>query len=699
MEEHIVQSVLMIIALLSVAVFSSMLLKKVNFPYTIGLVVMGGLLGVMSYHYESLYVFESPELSPGVILYLILPTLIFEAAMNVDFGVLKRNIVPILLLSVFGMLASAFIVAAGVSMFTPLTFVGALVFGALISATDPVAVIALFNEIGAPKRLVTLIDGESIFNDATAIVLFNLVLAAAISPAADINYFSAAVSFFVVLIGGLLVGAVIGGIGSFIIKFGKDNLLLQITVSLIMAYASFIVADHFLHLSGVMSTLSAGLVMKAGSEKTIKRSNIATMEHFWEYFSFVANSIVFLLLGLTQAHVFRVSTDISYLLKVTLLMIPVVIIGRVACVYFFIPVYNKVYKNNEDKKIPKKFQTILFWGGLRGAVPVALVLAVPTDFPHRELIIQFTFAFILFTLLFQGTTIKLLMDKLDIRPEDNEFGDRKIEREVFDFKTEPLAHLIIQALKEMFDDEAYVIKDKSTSDCVAYLMTRGNVMLDVSQNKSELILIAEPENVSYFKRVLYETLLDLDKAVLAIKEITNPDKMNDLIIDNDDGNNDGKLSFNIMRCLSSEQMVMNVRAKDKIEILRELTDDLVKCGAIEQKDYEGVLSELIEREETMTTALGDNVAMPHARKSPFVSKVTILIALAPDGVDFGALDGKPVNVFVLIISPKAAEDPHVQVLAAMSKILSNKNNRDILLASKNPADLYSRIHDIAKGIK
>jgi len=158
MESSVVNGILVIMTFLGIAVLSSMLLKKIHFPYTIGLVLVGSILGYLSYNIGALELFKQVTLSPSIILYMILPVLIFDAAINIDYQVLYKNLIPILLLAVVGLLISAGIVGVGVSLFTSLPFIGALVFGALISATDPVAVIALFNEIGAPKRLVTLID-------------------------------------------------------------------------------------------------------------------------------------------------------------------------------------------------------------------------------------------------------------------------------------------------------------------------------------------------------------------------------------------------------------------------------------------------------------------------------------------------------------------------------------------------------------
>lgn len=284
-----------------------------------------------------------------------------------------------------------------------------MVFGALISATDPVGVIALFNEIGAPRRLITLIDGESIFNDAAAIVLFTIVMAAAVHPGAvHVSLLRASWSFIEVLLGGVLTGAVIGAAGSLVNGFVKNDIILQITMSLIMAYLSFVVSDCVFHFSGVMATLSAGIIMSASIEKTFKRSNIETIGHFGEYFSFVANSIVFLLLGLTEFHILKERVP-SNELAMILYVIPVVLAARILGIYTLIPLYNFLNRRDRKKQISSGYQAVLFWGGLRGAVPVALVLTIPQTFPHRDLIVHFTLSYILFTLLFQGTTIEMLM--------------------------------------------------------------------------------------------------------------------------------------------------------------------------------------------------------------------------------------------------------------------------------------------------
>ena len=698
MENQIVSGVLVILSFLGIAVLFSILLKKIHFPYTIGLVLVGGILGFLSYHSQVMEIFKQITLSPDIILYIILPALVFDAAINIDYQVLYKNLVPILLLAVVGLLISAGVIGVGVSFFTTLPFIGALVFGALISATDPVAVIALFNEIGAPKRLTTLIDGESIFNDATAIVLFTIVMTTAVHPgSASINLLRASWNFTEVLLGGVIVGAIIGAAGSLINGFIKNDIILQITVSLIMAYLSFIASGYIFHFSGVMATLAAGIMMSASIEKTFKRSNIETIGHFWEYFSFIANSIVFLLLGLTEFHILKRNVTSNELVMI-LYVIPVVLIARIIVIYTLIPLYNLVNRKKKKKQITSGFQAVLFWGGLRGAVPVALVLAIPQTFPHRNLIVHFTMGYILFTLLFQGTTIKALMKKLGIQPETSFFGDREVENNNYDFRGEGLAQLVMNKLRDLFDNEGFFIKEDSSVDMLEYLMKRGETMFQVLQEQSRISLTTEPKDVSYFKTVMYEALLELDTSLEEIKSATNPQKMKKLVESNKKAPEDKKAGFQFLRYLSKDRLLLNIKANSKDAIITELVEHLVKVNAIPYTMFENVLREVLQREKNMTTALGNETAIPHSR-SAFVSKMIVLIALAPRGINFEAMDGKPVKIFILILSPRKETGPHLQMIATLSRILSDEDTRNELLASTSTDELYKKIENRARQKK
>jgi len=358
MEHSVEIGVIIAISLLTVAVLSSIFLSKVRFPYTIGLVVIGGLWAFAAQHIEILTPMSNLSLSPDLILFLILPTLIFDAAININIQLLYKNLVPILLLAFIGIVISTVVIGTSLPLISTLTLGGALLFGALISATDPVAVIALFNEIKAPKRLLTLIDGESIFNDATAIVLFTIILEKQIQNYQDVvtNFWPGLLSFVVVLFGGILIGGIVGLLGSLMLRIRRGDMILQFTVTLITAYISFILADR-LAVSGVISTLTAGLVFTATSDYTIRRRNRDSLHHFWEFFSFIANSFVFLLLGFTEYSIFKTTQSIRHFIWIILLAIPIIIIARVCVIYILVPLYNKFA--GKKQRISRSYQAIL----------------------------------------------------------------------------------------------------------------------------------------------------------------------------------------------------------------------------------------------------------------------------------------------------------------------------------------------------
>ncbi len=689
MENQILSGVLVIVSFLSIAVFFSTVFRKINFPYTIGLVLVGALLGFLSYNFKAFELFRQLTLSPDIILYIILPALIFDAAINIDFRILYKNMVPILLLALPGLLISAGIIGLGVSFLTALPFIAALVFGALISATDPVAVIALFKEIGAPSRLVTLVDGESLFNDATAIVLFSIVLAAAGFLDGEVTFLGGAVKFITVLVGGVAVGGVVGVIGSFINRLERNDMILQITVSLIMAYVSFVVSDSVFHFSGVMATLTAGIIMSSSIEKTVKRSNIETVGNFWEYFSFIANSIIFLLLGLTEFDILKVNISPNELVEF-LYVIPVVLAARFLGIYTLVPLYNFITRKDKKKRISNSYKAVLFWGGLRGAVPVALVLAIPDTFPHVTLIIHLTLSYILFTLLVQGTTIRLFMQKLGIRPETGFFGDREIKRISYSFKGNGLGRLIMQKLRDLFDDEGFFIRESRSKGIFEYLIKRRGILFQIELENNKITVSSEPDNVLYFRTVLYEALLELDSSLEEIKLAVNSENLKKMIPAEAASLENSRTGFNILPYLSKERMLLDVKAEKKEEIIVELVEHLVKVNAIPYEQFSNILGEVIEREKSMTTALGNGIAIPHSR-SRFVNRMVVLIALVPRGVDFEAMDGKPVNILILIISPGNDTGPHLQMIAELTRIFSDNDSIEDILKSKSTDDLYRAI--------
>jgi CPA1 family monovalent cation:H+ antiporter len=407
--EHgsVVTIVVAVIGLLLVAAAAAIGLKRTRLPYTVGLVLLGLVLGALAERVEWLEPLHELTLSPEIILFIFLPTLIFESAFNLDARLLSQNMTPVLTLAIPGLLLSTAIVGGLLTLVTPLPLGSALLFGALISATDPVAVIALFKELGAPKRLTILVEGESLFNDATAIVLFRLillVLAGGVLAAGTLG--RGVLEFVVVFVGGIVVGAIIGYLMIRTIALARDEPLVEVTLSTVVAYAAFIVADHYLGVSGVMATVGAGLVVGTLGSTRFTPEVRTYLHQFWEYAAFVANSLIFLLVGITVK-----LGGLAAFAGVIGLAILAVAVARAATVYSLIPVVNRFSK---AETVDRRNQTVLFWGGLRGAVALALVLSIPADFPQRGMLVALATGVVLFTIVTGGVTMKPLMHRLGL---------------------------------------------------------------------------------------------------------------------------------------------------------------------------------------------------------------------------------------------------------------------------------------------
>lgn len=416
-----------VVLLLLVAAYSAIGCRKLSFPYTIGLVFVGLALGFLAHAFPALRTMAHIRLTPNLILYVLLPTLVFDAAVNMDAKLLLRNLTPVLVLAAPGLVIAMLITGASLALLTPLGWGPAMVFGALISATDPVAVIALFKELGAPKRLTMLVDGESLFNDATAIVAFQIMMALVAGGAIGAAVVAqAAVQFVYVFAGGALVGALIGYLMVQSLAMARGDPLIDIAFSTVTAYAAFILAQYYLDLSGVMAVVGAGMTVSWYSPTRLTAEARQYMKQFWGFASFAANSFIFLLLGLTE-HLAVVEliegtrharVYLARIAGMVLLGIAAILVARAVVVFVLVPLLNR---RPRFPRVDRKNQIVMFWGGLRGALPIGLAVSLPAHFPHRTEIIVLTLGVVLFTLLVQGSTMKRLLHRfrLDaLSPED-----------------------------------------------------------------------------------------------------------------------------------------------------------------------------------------------------------------------------------------------------------------------------------------
>ncbi len=409
--EMIIASVL----LLFVATLSSVVFKRLKIPYTIGLVFVGIVFYNICDAVPALQQFRHLRLNYDLIMFALLPSLIFSAAINIDSKLLFKNLNPTFLLAGPGLVIATLISGGIMYYFTPLDLAGSLLFGALISATDPVAVISLFEIVGAPKRLRILVDGESLFNDATAIVMYTLmhkvVLAGTAFTIFTLGY--TIYDFVFIFFGGLLVGAVTGYLMAQILLFIKDDPMVEIALSAIVAYTAFIFAEKGLKVSGVMACLGAGMVISHYSSSRFTAKTKTYLKNFWQFISFIANSYIFILLGFTEKfYLFGTQITEFSVLKCIIWGIIAIQISRMVVVFGICPFIGL---RDKSKKIELKYQILMFWGGLRGAVPLALVFSLPPNLPHRLLIIQITLGVVIFTLLVQGISISKMLSlfKLD----------------------------------------------------------------------------------------------------------------------------------------------------------------------------------------------------------------------------------------------------------------------------------------------
>jgi CPA1 family monovalent cation:H+ antiporter len=385
--ETLIIELLLIVSIVAVAV------RRLRIPYTVALVIAGLLIT-----FQTTIQFE---LTPELILALFVPPLIFEAAFHLNLQELRRNLPAILLLAVPGVILTMFIIGGILTFSIKLSLPIALLFGALMAATDPVAVVALFRTLGVPKRLLVLIEGESLFNDGTAIVLFQLMLAVALTGKFDLV--NSVVDFFKISIGGILVGLVLGWlIAQFITRV--DNYLIETTLTTILAFGAYLVADR-LSFSGVLAVVTAGLVNGNISPQGMSPTSRIVLFNFWEYVAFLANSLVFLLIGL--------EININALLsswQLILWAILAIYVARIFVVYGLSWLVRQV-----AEPIPFRWQHILNWGGLRGAISLALVLSLPLSLsPERDTLRLMAFGVVLFTLIVQSTTMSPLIRWLKV---------------------------------------------------------------------------------------------------------------------------------------------------------------------------------------------------------------------------------------------------------------------------------------------
>jgi len=381
--------------LLLVACLIAMLTRRLGLPYIVGLVAAGFLIALLP---------ESPNLplSRELIFNVLLPPLVFEAALQLDWRRFRDELPLTLTLAFAGVAVATLVVAAGMHWLVGWSWIGAALFGALIAATDPVSVIAAFREMDCLPRVSMVVEAESLLNDGVAAVAFAVLSAVAVgaSPSAA----NIAPAFLWTLGGGIVIGVAVSA--AILLIVGRtDDPLVEITLTTIAAYASFLIAERF-YASGIISALAAGLMTGSiGPARVFSTHGRDRVSWAWEFFAFLANSIVFILIGMNVASqpIHRLGSAAA------VAAILLVLAGRALSIYPLSALFIA-----SRWRLRPAFQHTLFWGGLRGALALALALAVPVQVPERNAIILTAFVVVAFSILVQGLTMPWLIDRLKL---------------------------------------------------------------------------------------------------------------------------------------------------------------------------------------------------------------------------------------------------------------------------------------------
>jgi CPA1 family monovalent cation:H+ antiporter len=396
-----------LILLFTAATAVAIVTRRIRIPYTVALVLAGLALGAT-------HAIHGVQLTKELLYAVFLPGLLFEAAYHLPASEVRSQARSILGLAVPGVVATTAATAAILVTTSSAAAVApgfgwphAIVFAALISSTDPIAVVSLFKSLGAPRRLALLVEGESLVNDGTSVVLFTIVFSAASGEAMSVG--SGLLQFLGFVGFGLVVGAAVGFAVSYVIG-GVDEPRIEIALTTIAAYGAFVAAEE-LHASGVIATVTAGMVCgNVAAPRGMSPTTRVAVESFWSYVAFALNSLVFLLIGLEV----RLSALLDDWRPISLAFVAVTL-GRAAVVFLA----SGLLRGTREA-IPWRWSVVLTWGGMRGALSMVLALAIPEDFPQQPLIVTMTFGVVLLSIVVQGITAGPLLRALGLVGEGGE---------------------------------------------------------------------------------------------------------------------------------------------------------------------------------------------------------------------------------------------------------------------------------------
>lgn len=396
------EAIRVFVALAAIAAVTAVVVRRLRIPYSVALVVLGLVAGAV-------LPAGAITVTPELVLLVLVPGLVFEAALRLELSELRQTFGWMVLLAAPGVLVSAAIVAIVLNLATGLPLQLGMVVGAMVAATDPVAVISTFRNLGAPRRLATLVEGESLFNDGTAIVLFVVTVNAVTG---NVTIGETAGTVVVTVASSIAIGLGAGWLASRLTKLIDDHSI-ELTISLATAYGTYLLTDG-LHQSGIIATVVAGVVIGTyGRAVGLSTRALETLDVVWEFIAFLLTAFAFLLVGLAISFSDLVAAAPSILWGLV-----AILVGRAVVVYGLLGGASRLVRNRRPRTVvPLSWLHVMFWAGLRGAVAVAMALSLPAHFPQRALLQEITFGVVLFTLFVQGTTAERLVARVGAAQE------------------------------------------------------------------------------------------------------------------------------------------------------------------------------------------------------------------------------------------------------------------------------------------
>jgi CPA1 family monovalent cation:H+ antiporter len=455
--------------------------KKIKLPFAVILVVFGIIIEYVARGYT----IASFKLTPEILFFVLLPILLFESAFKIDYRKFRKDISIITILATVGVILASLITGVLISMFLGLPLFIGFLFATIISSTDPIAVISIFKELGVSRRLILIIDSESMLNDGTSVILAKIILSFLTAGVGAYSLVLNLVDFAYVISASIAIGMLGGYLASQVIKFIKNDFLIEITTTIALAYLVFIISEEILGASGIISTVVAGIMVGNYGRDMFSPKIKYLVKDLWEYLAFVANSLVFLLVGLSSNFFENLSENWFNIFGVYIF----VCVGRALSVYLLTSFYNAVTSKDSHSTIPLSWMHVMNWGGLRGALPIAVILFLPSMqpgaeeilIPYQELLLNYTIGTVILSLIINGITIKPLIRflKVDQLTPAEEIESDLMKTFVLSKGIKRIRHLEkIGEIKEhgKFLNEKYLRKFKRTANRLKVLIDRYPVV-------------------------------------------------------------------------------------------------------------------------------------------------------------------------------------------------------------------------------